>query len=136
MLLVPLDAAVSLSFLVYYKDRVWSLYFTFSTRLILSPCCGHVASNLFDLVVNSLYNCLVMTYFCLLSPFSCWLLVTLTFTLDQEFSLSQHANLVTGSCYYQHRQIRGVMRSLSHGAVIKQSMRFSRNSCIINVDIL
>ena len=118
MLLVPLDPAGSLSFLVYLKDRFSSLYFTFSTRLILCPCCGHVASNLFDLVVNSLYNCLVMTYFCLLSPFSCWLLVTLTFTLDQEFSLSQHAKLVTRSCYYQHRQICVITRSLFHGATV------------------
>lgn len=45
-------------------------------------------------------------------------LVTLAFTLDQEFSLSQHAKLVTRSCYYQHRQICVITRSLFHGATV------------------
>ena len=39
-------------------------------------------------------------------------------TLDQELSLSQHVNLVTRSCYYQLRQLRVVLRSLSHDAAV------------------
>ena len=39
-------------------------------------------------------------------------------TLDQELSFSQHVNLVTRSCYYQLRQLRVVMRSLSHDAAV------------------
>ena len=40
-------------------------------------------------------------------------------TLDhQELSFSDHVNLVTLSCYYQLRQLRVVMRSLSHEAAV------------------
>src|SRR6218665_1109214 len=39
-------------------------------------------------------------------------------TLDQELSFSEHVNLITRSCYYQLRQLRVVMRSLSHDAVV------------------
>ena len=39
-------------------------------------------------------------------------------TLDQELSLSQHVNLITRSCYYQLRQLRVVLRSLSHDAAV------------------
>src|SRR6218665_3682290 len=39
-------------------------------------------------------------------------------TLDQERNLSEHVNLITRSCYYQLRQLRVVMRSLSHDAAV------------------
>src|SRR6218665_604801 len=39
-------------------------------------------------------------------------------TLDQELNFSEHVNLITRSCYYQLRQLRVVMRSLSHDAVV------------------
>ena len=39
-------------------------------------------------------------------------------TLDQELSFSQHVNLLTRSCYYQLRQLRVVLRSLSHDAAV------------------
>src|SRR6218665_696780 len=39
-------------------------------------------------------------------------------TLDQELSFSDHVNLITRSCYYQLRQLRVVMRSLSHDAAV------------------
>src|SRR6218665_3320178 len=39
-------------------------------------------------------------------------------TLDQELNLSEHVNLITRSCYYQLRQLRVVMRSLSHDAAV------------------
>src|SRR6218665_3578744 len=39
-------------------------------------------------------------------------------TLDQELSLSEHVNLIKRSCYYQLRQLRVVMRSLSHDAAV------------------
>jgi len=29
--------------------------------------------------------------------------------LDQELDFSEHVNLITQSCYYQHRQLRVVM---------------------------
>src|SRR6218665_3734886 len=42
----------------------------------------------------------------------------LILTLDQELNLSEHVNLITRSCYYQLRQLRVVMRSLSHDAAV------------------
>src|SRR6218665_3013940 len=39
-------------------------------------------------------------------------------TLDQELNLSEHVNLITRTCYYQLRQLRVVMRSLSHDAAV------------------
>jgi len=39
-------------------------------------------------------------------------------TFDQELSFSEHGSLITRSCYYQLRQLRIVMRSLSHDAVV------------------
>src|SRR6218665_65741 len=39
-------------------------------------------------------------------------------TLDQELNLSEHVNLITRSCYYQLRQLRVVMCSLSHDAAV------------------
>jgi len=39
-------------------------------------------------------------------------------TVDQELSLSEYVSLVTRSCYYQLRQIRAVMRSLSYDAAV------------------
>ena len=40
----------------------------------------------------------------------------LAITLDQELNFSAHVNQLTRGCYYQHRQLRTVSRSLSHGA--------------------
>src|SRR6218665_900548 len=42
----------------------------------------------------------------------------LDLTLDQELNLSEHVNLITPSCYYQLRQLRVVMRSISHDAAV------------------
>src|SRR6218665_23357 len=39
-------------------------------------------------------------------------------TLNQELNFSEHVNLITRSCYYQLRQLRVVMRSLSHDASV------------------
>src|SRR6218665_1786865 len=39
-------------------------------------------------------------------------------TLDQERNLSEYVNLITRSCYYQLRQLRVVLRSLSHEAAV------------------
>src|SRR6218665_3544429 len=39
-------------------------------------------------------------------------------TLDQELNFSEHVNLITRSCYYQLRQLRVLMRSLSPDAAV------------------
>src|SRR6218665_2879488 len=60
-------------------------------------------------------------------------------TLDQELSFSEHVNLTTRSCYYQLRQLRVVMRSLSHDAAVVLVHAFvtSRNdhSCSVLVGL-
>src|SRR6218665_3193615 len=41
-----------------------------------------------------------------------------TATVSIELSFSEHVKLITRSCYYQLRQLRVVMRSLSHDAAV------------------
>src|SRR6218665_1238062 len=61
-------------------------------------------------------------------------------TLDQELNFSEHVNLITRSCYYQLRQLRVVMRSLSHDAsvVLVHAFVTSRidHSCSVLVGLL